>query len=76
MRAEDLGGLAPTLVRIRDATIHGLVRTFGERPPGELIALYGSTGDLVVAVVNGSAAERLGAAIGDPVEVVREEGGS
>ena len=76
MRGEDLGGVAPALVRIRDATIHGLVRTFGERLPGELIALYGSTGDLVVAVVNGSAAARLGAAIGDPVEVVREEGGS
>jgi S-adenosylmethionine hydrolase len=51
-----------------------LVRTFGERPEGELIALYGSTGDLGVAVVNGNAAQRLGVAVGDPVEVVRREG--
>jgi S-adenosyl-L-methionine hydrolase (adenosine-forming) len=76
MRREDLDRLDPAIVRIRDATIRGLVRTFGERPPGELIALYGSTGDLVLAVVNGSAAARLGTAVGDPVEVVREAGGS
>jgi hypothetical protein len=41
-----------------------------------LIALYGSTGDLVLAVVNGSAAARLETAVGDLVEVVREAGGS
>jgi S-adenosylmethionine hydrolase len=76
MRREDLDGIHPASIRIRDATIRGLVRTFGERSPGELIALYGSTGDLVLAVVNGSAAARLETAVGDPVEVVREAGGS
>lgn len=50
--------------------IPGMVRTFGERPPGELIALFGSTGQLVVSVVNGSAAQRLQAQIGQAVEVI------
>ncbi len=41
--------------------IRGLVKTFGDRSPGELAALFGSTGNLIVSVVNGSAAETLGA---------------
>jgi S-adenosyl-L-methionine hydrolase (adenosine-forming) len=56
-------------VRLGRAEIHGLVRAFGERPPGELVALFGSTGNLIVSVVNGSAAEALGARVGDPFEV-------
>lgn len=57
-------------VRLGSEEIHGMVRTFGERSPGELIALIGSTGDLVVAVVNGDAAQQLGARIGDPIEII------
>jgi S-adenosylmethionine hydrolase len=57
-------------VRLGGEEIHGMVRTFGERPPGELIALIGSTGDLVVAVVNGDAAQQLGTRVGDPVEII------
>jgi S-adenosylmethionine hydrolase len=49
--------------------IQGLVNTFGERPAGELIALFGSTGNLIVSVVNGSAAARLNAKIGDSILV-------
>jgi S-adenosylmethionine hydrolase len=74
LRREHLEGSGDWIVSLRGATIRGLVRTFGERPEGELIALYGSTGDLGVAVVNGNAAQRLGVAVGDPVEVVRREG--
>jgi S-adenosylmethionine hydrolase len=48
--------------------IHGLVNTFGERAVGELIALLGSTGNLIVSVVNGSALERLNVKIGDTFE--------
>jgi S-adenosylmethionine hydrolase len=47
-----------------------LVNAFGERAPGEVIALYGSTGNLIVSVVNGSAAQKLGARTGDPIEVI------
>jgi len=57
-------------VLLRGTVIEGLTRTFGERPPGELIALYGTEHDLNVAVVNGNAQKRLQAAVGDPVEII------
>jgi S-adenosyl-L-methionine hydrolase (adenosine-forming) len=49
-----------------------LRRTYGEVQPGEALALLGSTGRMELAVRNGSAAERLGLAPGDPVEVQAE----
>ena len=57
-------------VCLAGVTLEGLVRTFGDRPPGELVVLYGSTGNLIVCEVNGSAALRLGVQVGDPVEVL------
>lgn len=69
IRREDLAGWSEVAVGLKGETIPGLVRTFGEREPGELIALYGSTGNLIVSVVNGNAAERLRAEVGDEVEV-------
>jgi len=69
IRLEHLGHPAQVKVRVRGRTIDGMVQTFGERPPGTLVALYGSTGNLIVSVVNGSAAELLKAKIGDRVEV-------
>lgn len=72
IRRQDLEGNVAVVVKIGGETVRGMVETFGERPAGELIALFGSSDDLVVAVVNGSAAARLGAAVGDPIEVVRE----
>ncbi len=60
------------VVSIAGAQIQGMVRTFGSRPTGELIALFGTANDLIVSVVNGSAAERLGASTGEPVEVRME----
>jgi S-adenosylmethionine hydrolase len=70
LRFEHFGWAPEAKVRLRGVEIRGLVRTFGERPPGELVALYGSTGSLIVSEVNGSAAQRLGARIGDPVEII------
>jgi hypothetical protein len=58
------------IVRLNEHEINGLVNTFGERPVGELIALIGSTGNLGIAVVNGSALQRLGTKVGDSVKVV------
>jgi S-adenosylmethionine hydrolase len=67
------GKLPPekTIVHLprQGVTCRGLVTTYAQRPPGELIALFGSSHQLEVAVVNGSAAERLGARIGDVVVV-------
>ncbi len=58
------------VVRLGNTEIIGLVDTFGERPVGQVVALLGSTGNLIVSVVNGSAASRLGARVGDRLEVV------
>jgi len=69
LRLEHLPGIENLTVRLAGVTVQGLVRTFGERPPGELVALFGSTGNLIVCEVNGSAAARLGARVGDPVQV-------
>lgn len=71
IRRTDLADLGDVKVTLNGTTITGLVRTFGEREPGELIALYGSTDYLIVSVVNGSAATRLKAQVGDAVEVTR-----
>jgi S-adenosylmethionine hydrolase len=58
------------IVKLNNAQINGLVKTFGERPSGLLIALFGSSGNLIVSVVNGSAAERLGVKVGDDISIV------
>jgi S-adenosylmethionine hydrolase len=70
IQARDLADLGEVSVRVRDVQINGLVRTFGERPAGELVALIGSDNELVIAEVNGHAGNRLGAQVGDVVEVV------
>lgn len=70
IRAEDLNGVGDVQVRVRGATINGLSATFGERQPGELIALINHVGELEVAVVNGNAQQRFGVQVGDVVEVV------
>lgn len=67
---DDLGEARIAAVRLGGVTIDGLNRTFGERAVGELMALFGSTGNLIVSEVNGSAAGRLNAHVGDAVEVI------
>ncbi|MBK8977294.1 MAG: SAM-dependent chlorinase/fluorinase [Planctomycetes bacterium] len=56
---------------VRSLSIAGravpFVGTYGERPAGSLIALVGSFGTVEVAVVDGSAYERLGVGRGEPV---------
>ena len=51
-------------------TIQGIVRTFGDGELGQLVALFDSSARLSVCVVNGSAAQRLQARVGDRVEVL------
>lgn len=74
IRVEQLGDALQEkekiIVRLSGCEINGMVNTFGERPVGELVALIGSTGNLGIAVVNGNAVQRLGAKVGDSVEVV------
>lgn len=57
------------MVHFNGIEIKGMVNTFGERPVGELIALLGSTGNLIVSVVNGNAAAKLDVKIGDEITV-------
>jgi hypothetical protein len=70
IRREHLQPSPDIVVTLRGVSIKGILSTFGELPPGDLIALFGSTGNLIVSVVNGDAAQRLGAQVGDPVEVI------
>ena len=69
VRAERLTDTPPDrwAVEVAGARIEGLCRTYGEKPPGTLIALAGSSGWLEVAVVNGDAARHLGAGPGATV---------
>lgn len=74
IRVEDLGEALSNkgriVVHLGQTEIQGMVDTFGERPVGEVIALLGSTGNLIVSVVNGSAAQKLGTKVGDTFEAV------
>jgi S-adenosylmethionine hydrolase len=57
-------------VHIGSNQISGLVNTFGDARPGEMVALFGSTGNLIVSEVNGNASARLGVHVGDAIRVV------
>jgi len=46
-----------------------LVLTFGDRGPGSLVAMIDSSGYLAVCVVNGNAAQRLKAKVGDMIDI-------
>jgi S-adenosyl-L-methionine hydrolase (adenosine-forming) len=63
------GPAAEARVRIAGREIHGILRAFGDALPGELVALFDSSGRLSVCVVNGSAAEVLGVGVGEKVEL-------
>ena len=52
-------------------TIARIVSTYSDIAPGEIGALFGSTDHLECAAHAASAAERLGVAVGDPVELRR-----
>lgn len=65
----NLEGFGAVTVHIAGEEIDGLVTTFGECPPGELIALYGTRSDLLISVVNGNAAQHLNAKVGNIIEV-------
>ncbi len=56
-------------INIGDIRIDRLVSTFGDGKADQLIALFDSTGALSICLVNGSAADRLQAGAGDPVEI-------
>jgi S-adenosylmethionine hydrolase len=68
--ARELAGTQQVTFRIAGREVLGLIESYGHRSPGELVALVDSENYLEIAVVNGSAAQVLGARVGDVVEVI------
>lgn len=58
-------------LKVGPLTIRGLARTYAEKAPGEFLALIGSHGYLEIACAQDSAARRLGAGVGLPVEIFK-----
>lgn len=77
IRLENMGAALKSLqkihLKITKFEIHGMVNTFGERPVGDLVALMGSTGNLIISVVNGSALEMTGVTVGTPLDLFMDE---
>jgi S-adenosylmethionine hydrolase len=69
----DLGGTKVESVEVCEKEISEVVNTFGERPPGTLISLFSSTGDLIISVVNGSAEEHVGGKVKAGVTVILQD---
>jgi S-adenosylmethionine hydrolase len=59
-------------VEILGQLIQSLVRTYGERPTGSLVALIGSSDRIEIAVVNGNAAQSLRTGRGTPIVLRRK----
>lgn len=64
---EQLKGREGVVIKVGEASIEGLSLTFGERKPGELVAMIDSSGVLQIAVVNGNAADQLKVGIGTSI---------
>jgi len=56
--------------QLKEHKIEGLVHSYGHRQAGELVALIDAENYMEIAVVNGSAAKKTGAQIGDTIEVI------
>lgn len=71
--AETILGRAGILFRLKGAEIKGIADSYGHRAAGDLVAVVDSEDYIELAVVNGNAAERLNAKVGDVVEVILSE---
>lgn len=74
IRREQIAALAaPELLSVtcKQWTVCGISRTYGDRRPGEMVALFDSQGRLEIAVAHGSAAKLIGAELGTSVVVRR-----
>ena len=65
------GNLAAMQLTVGGRSIAHIVSTYADIAPGEIGALFGSTDHLECSAQAASAAERLGVAVGDPVELRR-----
>jgi hypothetical protein len=62
-----------TTVTIKNTTIRGISKTYRDAPPGEPLAIVGSSGFVEIACNEASAAKLLGAGRGDEVIFDRED---
>jgi S-adenosylmethionine hydrolase len=67
---EAFRALGTCRVHIGSCEVERIVRSYGEAPPGTVVALISSSGVLEIACAQGSAARALGVGVGTPVEVV------
>lgn len=67
---QDVADRPVTEVRLAGYIVRDFVSTFGKRPSGTLVSLFGSSDYLLVCEVNGNAAQRLGVKIGGQVDVL------
>lgn len=56
-------------VEIGSSCLNGIVQCYADRPTGDTVALFGSSGRLEIAIVNGSAARQMQILPGEPVIV-------
>lgn len=70
----DMARVGWTSCAIKAATFEDIpiLKTYAEAKPGTLMALYGSSATLEIAVSGGSAAKRTGLRPGDPVAIRRK----
>lgn len=68
---EMVPGEAHYRVQVAAATLPGILRTYGDVPPGTLLALFGSSGHLEIAMAMDSAARTLQLDPGTPVTLYR-----
>jgi len=70
LNASLLGGRRDVQLRVGKAEVTGIIASYGQRNPGDLVAVVDSEGFIEIAVVNGSAASRLGAKLGDCIDIL------
>jgi S-adenosylmethionine hydrolase len=58
------------LFRFGDAEVHGIADSYGQKQPGDLVAVVDSEEFIELAIVNGNAAHKLDVKAGDTVEVI------
>ena len=71
--ASALQGRTDLLFRLRGAEVDRITESYGHKQAGDLVAVVDSEDYIEIAIVNGDAAQKLGAKVGDVVEVVYKD---
>jgi len=73
LAASALQGRTDILFRLRGAEVHGITESYGHKQDDDLVAVVDSEEYIEIAVVNGDAAQKFDAKVGDVVEVVYKD---